>query len=47
MATKNLFLNALASKDTVTLNGAISNSTTNSVLVDEFGTAANYRKRPI
>ena len=47
MATKNLFLNALASKDTVTLNGAISNSTTNSVLVDQFGTAANYRNRPI
>lgn len=40
-----MFLTALTSKDTVTENGAVSNSSTGSALIDQFGKAANYRGR--
>lgn len=42
---KNMFLTALTSKNTVTENGALSNSSTGSALIDQFGLAGNYRGR--
>lgn len=42
---KNMFLSALTKKDCFTENGAISNSSTGSALIDQFGKAANYRGR--
>lgn len=42
---KNMFLSALTSKDCYTENGALSNSSTGSALIDQFGKAGNYRGR--
>ena len=42
---ENLFLKAVGKKDTVTANGAISNSSTGKAIIDQFGSASNYMKR--
>ena len=42
---ENLFLKAMGVKDTVTENGAISNSSSGKAIVDQFATAATYRDR--
>ena len=39
----NLFLQAFGKKNTVTENGALSNSTTGNAFVDAFSTAPTYR----
>lgn len=43
----NQFIRATQQKDTQTENGALSNSTTGSELVDQFGKAGSYRGRDI
>jgi hypothetical protein len=43
--TSNKFLQSLHSKDTYTANGALSNSSTGSALVDQFGSAGSHRGR--
>jgi len=45
MGTTNKYLRAVKTRDTRTENGALSNSTTGSELVDQFGLAGNYRGR--
>ena len=45
--TTNAFLGAIYKGDTVTENGAVSNSTTGNFLVDQFGKAGSYRGRDI
>jgi hypothetical protein len=45
--TQNAFLANVAKKDTFTENGAVSNSTTGKVLVDQFGSAGTYRGRDL
>lgn len=42
-----MFLNAATKKDTFTENGALSNSTSGSALIDQFGKAGSYRGREI
>ena len=41
----NLFLKAVGHHNTVTENGAVSNSSMGSAIADQFGKAANYRNR--
>jgi hypothetical protein len=43
--TPNAFLNASTKKDTRTANGALSNSSTGSTLVDQFAKAGSHRER--
>lgn len=45
--TDNLFIKAIGANDTITENGAISNSSTGKAIIDQFGKAANYNGRPI
>lgn len=46
--TTNLFLKAVSTKrDTLTENGAVSNSSTGSELIDQFGISGNFRNRNI
>ena len=42
---ENLFLKAVSKKDTVTANGAISNSSTGKAIIDQFGKVSNYMGR--
>lgn len=42
---KNLFLKAVSKKDTMTDNGAISNSSTGKAIIDQFGSVTNYMDR--
>lgn len=44
---KNAFIDALTSHNTYTENGAISNSSTNNVFVDQFGAISSYMDRSI
>lgn len=44
---RNAFIDALTSHDTFTENGAISNSSTNNVFVDQFGAISSYINRSI
>ena len=44
---KNSFLTQVVKKDTVTENGAVSNSTTGASLVDQFGKASAHRGRAL
>lgn len=41
----NLFLKAASKKDTVTQNGAISNSSTGKAIIDQFGSVSGYMNR--
>lgn len=41
----NLFLKAMGSHDTLTENGAVSNSSTGKAIIDQFGSAGNFRNR--
>lgn len=43
----NQFLSQVTKKDTTTANGAVSNSSTGSTLVDQFGVAGAQRGRPL
>lgn len=43
----NKFIQLAQKKNTVTENGAVSNSTTGNELTDQFGKAGSYRNRPI
>jgi hypothetical protein len=43
----NLFINNLFKKDTYTENGALSNSTTGDIIVDDFSNAGSYRDRSL
>ena len=44
---RNAFIDALTSCDTFTENGAISNSTTKNIFVDQFGAISSYMNRSI
>ncbi len=44
---ENMFLKASMKHDTLTENGAVSNSTTGKILIDQFGKAGNYRNRHV
>ena len=44
---KNEFINALTACDTFTENGAVSNSSTGDILVDQFGSVSGYNGRQI
>ena len=43
----NEFINALTASDTLTENGAVSNSSTGDILVDQFGSVSGYNGRQI
>lgn len=44
---RNRFIANLTKKNTLTWNGAVSNSSTGDVFVDQFGKAGTYNKRPL
>ena len=42
---ENLFLKAVSKNDTLTENGAISNSSTGEAIIDQFGSVSSYMGR--